>query len=572
MQALLPHPGAGRPAEPTEQTIQRLQSAMTLYRGPFLDNFSVRDSESYTEWLERERERWQQRWLDALAQLVEAYTTAGEWTQAIDCARRGVAANPLQEGFHRALMRLHLITGNRAAALMQYRLCHDVLSRELAVGPDAETVRLYRAIVDGALDRGVSTAKRDMHPRIFRAGTTATDSAASCSVSTVTTTEPIVGRADALGLFEHALAQREPPFAVLHVTGAAGVGKSALLREFARQCAAQGRPALSLDARDFSPTAQGFQRALCRLAGADGRPDTLPEQIVLLIDSYERLAPIDHWLREDFLPQLPYWAIVVLAGNNSPAVEWQVDLGWPELGRVIELDNLSESDSADYLEHRQVPGAQHAAVLRLTQGHPLTLALAAEVLRQRPDTCLDAVAGKHSMHFLVGRFLADVPSVAHRAALEACSLVRVMSEPLLAALLGIADARALFVWLERLAFVAASSAGIRPHDLVRAAVTSDLRRHNPPWYRELHTRASRFYQRATEREQGRAQDNVLLDTAFLHESLLVQQAAPVGAPGRCWRTHHDASAHRRFVCACRAPRPERPSQSLTPMLPSRRLA
>jgi hypothetical protein len=341
-----------------------------------------------------------------------------------------------------------------------------------------------------------------------------------------------------------------------------------LLRAFARQCAALDRPALMLDARDFPPTLHGFQRALCGLVGADGRPDTLPEQIVLLIDSYERLAPIDHWLREDFLLQLPYWAIIVLAHNNSPAVEWQVDLGWPALSQVIELDNLSEGDSASYLERCHAPVTAQAAALRLAHGHPLTLALAAEVLRQRPDTRFDSLAGYDPVRFLVERFLADAPSVAHRAALEACSLVRVISEPLLAALLGIADARALFAWLKRLAFVATSSAGIYPHDLVRMAVTAEIRRHNPAWYRELHTRACHFYQR----EQSQAQHDMLLDTAFLHESLLVQQAAPVGASGRCWRTRQDVSANRRFTRSCHAARPERPSRSLTPMLPDRRLA
>jgi hypothetical protein len=293
---------------------------------------------------------------------------------------------------------------------------------------------------------------------------------------------------------------------------------------------------------------------------------------VLLIDSYERLAPIDHWLREDFLPQLPYWALVVLANNNAPAVEWQVDLGWPMLSRAIELGNLGDGDSASYLERRQAPVAAHAAVLRLAHGHPLTLALAAEVLRQRPDGRFDAVAGSDPLHVLVERFLADVPSAAHRAALEGCSLVRVMSEPLLAALLGIADARALFAWLKRLAFVATGPSGIFPHDLVRTAVTAELRRHNPSWYRELHTRASRFYQRATEREQGRVGHDTLLDTAFLHESLLVQQTPPQAAPAECWRTRQDVPANRRFAPACRSARPDRRSRSLAVAIPGRRPA
>src|SRR4051794_25183140 len=47
---------------PAGDAVQRLEQAASLYRGDFLDGFSVRDSVSYDEWLRLERERWQQRW------------------------------------------------------------------------------------------------------------------------------------------------------------------------------------------------------------------------------------------------------------------------------------------------------------------------------------------------------------------------------------------------------------------------------------------------------------------------------------------------------------------------------
>ena len=65
------------------QRMQRLEQAAGLYRGDFLDGFSVRDSASYDEWLRLERERWQQRWLNVLDQLIEGYAAAGAWTQAL---------------------------------------------------------------------------------------------------------------------------------------------------------------------------------------------------------------------------------------------------------------------------------------------------------------------------------------------------------------------------------------------------------------------------------------------------------------------------------------------------------
>ena len=44
-----------------EGRIRRLEAATALYRGTFLDGFSIRDSESYEEWLRLEREREMQR-------------------------------------------------------------------------------------------------------------------------------------------------------------------------------------------------------------------------------------------------------------------------------------------------------------------------------------------------------------------------------------------------------------------------------------------------------------------------------------------------------------------------------
>jgi DNA-binding SARP family transcriptional activator len=588
---LLCHPqnALDDPAEPIQRRIERLQSAVDLYRGAFLEGFSLRDSESYTEWLQLERERWQQRWLDALARLVESYTSEGAWAQAIDYARRGIAANPLQERFHRALMRLHYSTGDRSAALGQYRHCREVLGHELGIEPDTETIKLHQAIIEGALERSALPAHAaEAHalgaqPQMPEGGRGGDAIHVFGSQSLLPTTRPaaasqpphpssprrhsFVGRSEALVLFNHALAQQEPPFAVLHIAGPAGIGKSALLNEFARQCASADALALRLDGRDMPPTSQGFLGALRDLTSAADPLAALPDRIVLLVDSYERLAPIDGWLREDFLPQLPYWAIVVLADNNPRADDWQIDPGWQAIGQSIQLGDLSAADSAAYLQQRHTPATHHEAALHLAHGHPLTLALAAEVLLQRPDSSLDQIFAPDALRGLVERFLVGMPSDAHRAALEACCQVRVMSEPLLAAMLGRTDTQALFAWLQQLSFVATGPGGIFPHELVRAAVAADLQRHNLRWYHELHRRARRFYMSAFAHSQSHARHDTLLDTIFLHENLLVQQALEGSAPVGWRHNQHNSPASRRTARPCHTVRRTRASLGLFPGKP-----
>jgi MoxR-like ATPase len=55
-------------------------------------------------------------------------------------------------------------------------------------------------------------------------------------------------------LFRSALTAAELPFNVLYVFGPGGVGKTTLIREFARLCKEAGIPASYVDARNLEPS------------------------------------------------------------------------------------------------------------------------------------------------------------------------------------------------------------------------------------------------------------------------------------------------------------------------------
>ncbi|HKT05958.1 MAG TPA: hypothetical protein VJT31_41155, partial [Rugosimonospora sp.] len=109
-----------------------------------------------------------------------------------------------------------------------------------------------------------------------------------------------------------------------------------------------------------------------------------------------------------------------------------------------------------------------------------------------------------------------VPSGAHRAALEACAQVRVTTEPLLATLLGVPDARELFDWLRGLSVMESGPRGLYPHDLVRDALGAELRWRHPDRYAEIHRRAGGYYQQQFTGADPAAQQSVLSDFAYLH--------------------------------------------------------
>jgi hypothetical protein len=184
--------------------------------------------------------------------------------------------------------------------------------------------------------------------------------------------------------------------------------------------------------------------------------------------------------------------------------------------RILPLRNFSPDESRDYLRRRQVPVEQHEAVLNFTHGHALALSLVADVLDQQPGTTFRPEIAPDVIRTLLEQLLHQVPSPAHRAALEASALVRLTTESLLGELLEDRDPHELFEWLRSLSFIDADRRGIYPHDLAREALAADVRWRNPEWYGKLHDRARKYYMRRVQEGSSQEQRRVLADYIYLH--------------------------------------------------------
>lgn len=319
-----------------------------------------------------------------------------------------------------------------------------------------------------------------------------------------------VGRDTELELFDAAMRASPPESRVLFVYGPGGIGKTALLESFADLANEADRLVSRLDARDFEPTPAAFLDAV-------GEP--VVGQI-LMIDTYELLAPLDDCLRGAFLPTVSADVLVVIAGRNPPTTPWLADPGWQQLVRVVPLRNLRPAECRKLLSARGVPDTRHGEAVSFTHGHPLALALVADLFvhigrsaSPQPERDPDIVEA------LLRRFTDQVPSPRHRAALEACAHVRVVTEDLLAELLdGVdgADGADLFDWLRGLSFIERGPEGIFPHDLARDVLEADLRWRNPRGYRRLHDRARAGIMRRVQTCQGAQQRLALLDFLFMY--------------------------------------------------------
>lgn len=331
-----------------------------------------------------------------------------------------------------------------------------------------------------------------------------------------------VGRRSEIELFRAALTAPEPPFALLFLYGPGGVGKTTLLDAYARLAAEDGIPSARIDGRAIEPSPSGFLLALGLATGITD-PTALPgaldghSRFVLFLDTYERMAPLDAWLRDTFLPQLPAHVLVVIAGRNPPAPAWRADPGWGELVRVVPLRNLRPDESRAYLRARAVPEHHDPAVLAFTHGHPLALSLVADVLAQGDTTgATRPIDDPDVVRVLLERFVEGTPSRAHRQALEICAHVRVTTEALLAEALTEGNPSDIFAWLRGLSFIEQGPEGIYPHDLARDVLDADLRWRNPDDYRELHRRVRGYIVRRLQQARGIELQRAFFDLLYLH--------------------------------------------------------
>ena len=331
-----------------------------------------------------------------------------------------------------------------------------------------------------------------------------------------------VGRTSEVELFQLALESPDPAFLLLHIHGPPGIGKSSLLDVLAGLAADKGARVVRLDGRDLVPSPPAVLQALgvLEVPEEEGAIAGLSDdgRLVVLFDTYERLSPLDEWVRTRLLPRLPATALTVVAGRTPLDSAWRADPAWRELLRVVSLRNLSPEESRQYLQACGVDPARQEQLVELAHGHPLGLSLLADVVVRGGEAAADPLT-PDLVGTLLQRFVEIVPSGLHRRALEVCAPARVTTEALLREVLGLEDAHELFTWLRELSFVESGPEGVFPHDLARDALEADLRWRDPEGYRRVFRGVRGHINGRLQTSRGQEQQRAIADAKYLFRRL-----------------------------------------------------
>lgn len=344
-----------------------------------------------------------------------------------------------------------------------------------------------------------------------------------------TRTGALLGREHELSVLDRALEQARPR--IVFVSGIAGIGKSALVAAFGARARDRGATVVSLDCRDVEPTQAGFLGALAAatgssvdLPGVTARLAELGARVVLALDTYEVYRLLDPWLRRAVFDALPPNTIVLIAGREEPSAAWHA----AEDFLAVALGPLPRAAAEAVLVRAGMAAEEATRVNRLIGGYPLGLAVATTT--ERLDLPVAEAAVQVVVQELTRTYLADLDPLT-RSVLDAASVVRRVTVPLLGAMFPDVAPQDAFERLRRLPFVEVRHDGLAVHEAIQQAVSSLLSASDPD--------SKRRYQRAawrrlrTELRGALPQDlwRCTADMLYLIENPVVREAFfPTASP------------------------------------------
>jgi len=126
-----------QPAEKQEVYLERLEHAINLCRGPFMDGFQG-------EWIEILRQDYEARYLRVLTTLAYQYREQGNHQKAISLLEKAVAIDIYQDELYCDIIESYIAQGDRLSALRTYQKYNSTITKEMASEPPLRLAQLLK--------------------------------------------------------------------------------------------------------------------------------------------------------------------------------------------------------------------------------------------------------------------------------------------------------------------------------------------------------------------------------------------------------------------------------------------
>ncbi len=356
----------------------RYEGLVQLYRGDFLQGFTLQDAPSLEEWVEDQRRHYRKVMQDGAHFLLRYHYLRGDYAQVEHRARWWIQQEPWDDAGYAYLMRALAHQGRRGEAFRVYRQYAERM-KELGVEVPPEARHLLYEIQEGLLPE----------PKSVQQGRRLPLPDAS-----------LIGRRQELDLLVSLLAH--PETRVVTLTGPGGSGKTRLAQEVARKMLPLFPDGVFWIRLGPITSEQEFPRALQEALEHDFSPERWyrewlrwmePKRALLIFDQAEEVVDLLAQHLPLLLTQAPHVAIL-LTSRRALQIPFEHclplrGLAYPDENEIVEtLDEaLAYPAVALFVERARKlapfftpEGDELQALIRilqLTYGLPLAIELAA---------------------------------------------------------------------------------------------------------------------------------------------------------------------------------------------------
>ena len=128
-----------QPIETQAIYLERLEHAVNLYRGPFLDGFQG-------EWIQELRQGYEARYLGLLSTLALHYRGLGQFQKAISLLEKAVSIDFYQDDLYCDIIECHIAQGDRLSALRVYQQYDSTVLKEMDSEPPPRLKRILKPL------------------------------------------------------------------------------------------------------------------------------------------------------------------------------------------------------------------------------------------------------------------------------------------------------------------------------------------------------------------------------------------------------------------------------------------
>ncbi len=360
----------------------RLLEAAGLYRGEFMQGFSLPENDFFEDWLRLQRDTLRQQELEALTQLAATYLWRGEPEKALTYTQKQISLDPCREAAYAQGMKAYADLGQRAEACQLYEQCKQVLEQELDLEPMEETTRLYEQVKYGLYQPATAHGVR--------------------LNNLPTQLTSFVGREHELSEI-HSLLE-DPACRLLSLVGPGGVGKTRLAIAAAAQLSDNFPNGACFVSLVGVSSSDGIVPAILQALGDKSTAGDLKKhlldflrdkELVLILDNFEHLLK-GAGLTTEILQNAPGVLLLVTSRQRlGMQAEWVFEvsgLSYPTNKDTHELGSFEAVKLFTQRLHQLKPHhslvqddlVSAAHICQVVEGLPLAIELAAAAVIQKP--------------------------------------------------------------------------------------------------------------------------------------------------------------------------------------------